>query len=576
MQSTAEEETDQSAVPASSDSGTPLFRHIVDWILLATAVGMLPLVAIHCLDLWYRTDLKFFPFLFLFSLLLARGASLQTHDQKVRSRFSLGMVVAGACAAVGAVVVFSPWLALLGITLTCIGWMLQRLGGHQWYELVGWALPVAIVLLLPLSDAGDMTNTLETSVASSASVLLDMAGVPQLASQDILELETGPLSSSLVCRGLASPYLLLALTLVLSVLTKRNICVVVLTLFTVPLWAWLASSMHFFAGVYTLSIYEKSIFTAWRNFGAQGLVLVFSLLAIWSFQWGVQNLLAPFTAYSSNTSTGVHKFFNWLVLWPAKDPLRKRKSVEPAVLAARYGNVFNNKYASVCLWGVLIAVVGAGGYLGVRLLGNREYERVFPLAINDFGERIALEQSLLPDDLGGMKLVDFNPTRNSESRFSGQYRFTWTYLAGLQRVKLIVEYPRRGFVSVEDSYLNSISRLAEPRTSFASKLGDETPVLVDEVTLLDDLYGRSYLAYATYAANESAAYRTAITESRLSIKSLSDAVAFQPTVVNVSLHVEGTPRLSDDKRENNRGLLLKALELLKPAIERAMTASLPE
>ncbi|MCA9131033.1 MAG: hypothetical protein KDB22_28310, partial [Planctomycetales bacterium] len=458
----------QAELPASE--AKPILRDVTDWLLLVAILGLLPMIALHCVDLWYRTDLKFFPILFLVPLFSLRKGKLASHTQKLRSQFTVGLFAAGGVGALLSALYFSPWLALLAGTLCAIGWLLQRFGQLEWYQLVSWTLPLWVAMLLPISDAADLTRWLETETARATSTLLDISSIPQLAANDLVHLRSGPISANLVCRDVGNPYLLLTLVLLMSMWTKRIVSVTVMTLLTIPLWAWLAAVSHFFLGCYLLEAQEKNIFAGYRNVASQAGVLVVVLGSIWCMQYAIQVLLSPFTAYST-TASGVHKFFNWAVLWPGKDPLRKRRSLTDDELAKRIGNVVGNKYPLVILGvaGLLLAI--GGGYAIVRISNDREFERMMPLSFPIDDENTALAGTDLADPFNGMKQVNFEAFHRTESAYSEQYEFRWTYLADRQRITIQVDLPRRGYYRIEEFYETPVNELSDLRSS-TSRIDD--------------------------------------------------------------------------------------------------------
>lgn len=554
------------AQAAPADTVTGAMRAPADWFLVIAVVCLAPLMAVHCWDLWARTDLQFFPILPVVSLVLVFwGASLGTHNERRRSLVSLVLFGLGASLGLAAAWAFSPWLAWLALMAIALGWMLERFGAIAWYHIAWFCVPACVLLLLPLSDATDVTPPLELWVASGSGILLDLLGVPQLVVNEVMTLRDGPISAARFCRGIASPYLLMSLVVLFSMLCKRTLSVTVLTLVTLPIWAWLGCVVHMTTAVYLQGVYDKNIMVGARGTLAALLVLILVLGCIWLLQISIRNLLLPFTAYSANSS-GIHKFFNWLVLWPAKDPLRKRRS-DSDEAKKELGSISGHRNAMIVL-GLCGAVLLAAGGLGLGpLLGGEAGRRMHPLRVTPEAFQTTFVADVLPAELAGMRQVYSEASSNLNAAFAGRHSATWTYIQGLQRVVITLELSHRGFYPLEDSYLNPLSRFAGPRQSLSVQQAELGTVLVDEVVMLDDLYGRSFLTYATATVGDSVPFRTVYSGGGLGSEDLVNAFTLQPTVVNVGLFVEGTKRLSDEEKAAYRDVLLSVCELLKGPLE---------
>ncbi|MCA9134142.1 MAG: hypothetical protein KDA45_13335, partial [Planctomycetales bacterium] len=326
-----------------------LFRDWLDWLFAAAVLGLSPLLWLHCQDLWFRTDLLFFPLLLLVFVALAVRVSRSAWSEAplqcgpTRSRFAVALLIVACLAALSASLLFSPWLAWLALLLVSNAWLLVRLQALNWYRAVGCTLPLGVFLVLPLSDAADASRTLESWTAFSASALLDLFGVPQLATHDGLELRGGLLPMAAICAGMGNPYFLFSLAVLLVMWRSRSFLVGLLTVASVPAWAWLGAVVQAVGGAALWDKQDIYLFGGGRKVVVQLAVLLALLLMIWLFHWAVQKLLSPFTAYSA-TFAGIHKFFNRAVLWPARDPLRRR--TESSRKAPAGAGLLDHRHAS--------------------------------------------------------------------------------------------------------------------------------------------------------------------------------------------------------------------------------------
>ncbi len=556
-------EDDFTAQPAVSRKP---FRDVSDWMLVAAFLSMAAMLWLHAQDLWFRTDLRFFPLLPLTTIfLILRNAQLGPCDSRLRGKCSLGISVVAAALAVTSSLIFSAWMACLALSLATVAWMLRRFGRLPWYGVVEWTLPIWVLLLFPISDASDLTGMLENAVASSSSAVLDVVGVPQIASNNVLEFRQAKLSTARICRGVGSPYLLLSCVLLLTMLHRRSFSIGLVSALTVPLWAWIAAVMHVTAGLYLWEVYERNLFSGYRNLLMQLVMLTITMLSIWLFQSALASLLAPFRAYSQSVGW-VHKLFNQIALWPAKDPLRKKRTELEEADQASTEDFSQLRYVQFTLAAATIAFVSGGTLSGHAIIYKHSSQRIEPFWVNPESMDSQFAAESLPLDFGGMRQVAFEVLHNQDAYFSGANSANWIYTAELRRIRLSVELPGRGFYPVEQNYLSPLRRFANPRESSTIEVEGLGTVLLDEIVLLDELFGRSYVCYATLTLNGSAPFRTAITENHFSWEGVSKSLSLQPTIANVQLFVESAGVLTDEQRANYRDTLAQACELLKDSL----------
>ena len=111
-----------SAISSPSDSGVIgdplgtankpvplLFRDLMDWMWLVAAIGLATMLWLSAQDLWFRTDLRFFPVLVVISLVLTiRNAKLGNCSTSRRQKATFGICLLSATLAVLAAMVISP------------------------------------------------------------------------------------------------------------------------------------------------------------------------------------------------------------------------------------------------------------------------------------------------------------------------------------------------------------------------------------------------------------------------------------------------------------------------------------
>lgn len=590
-------------------------RHPTDWLLVLSLLGSLPLASVYCCDLWFRSDYRFFPLLMVVPLLmplwrdrkqpLAKSDSRQSAKDIPRRPISLGLWSVSGLSAIVAALLFSPWLAMLALTLSWCAWILERMSQTPWPRLLKWTLPLLVLLLLPLSERSDPLPSFSSSVTYASSNLLDLLGIANLPAEQSLQLQLGSYDVSAACRGLGNPYLLFALATLLCMSTRCSLILGLLTVCSAPLWSWggsvllatisswIAEKQDFFSWFgKQLWLVEKQDFLGWlgpRLWIAQALVLLTELLSLLLLKWGLQWLLAPFTAYSAEIG-GFHKFFNRVVLWPEPDPLRKRQSRErsqSSELGAPSVNVVRRAPYPLAIVAGLFVI--AGGIAIMRLTMDGLYERpnLTKLMRQPSAARVWVEQRLsqetLPDELHGMRLIAFDQFATPGTGTGVPLTARWTYSDGMRTVEILASAPYRGSAALVRSRLLDGSQIVKPLQTlelqlkatddskqdasddnFVEAQSDHT-FRVDELTLTDSLIGPSYMAYTSWPIDGSSLEAAPASANSRWSKMIA-TIRYQPTSAGLSLRLEGEAPSSDEAKQPLQQMLGRAAELVRQAL----------
>ncbi len=556
----------------TTDRAPGWMRDKLDWLLILAVACLLPLVLVFGADFWFRTDYRFFPILILATLVVTlwlgrTGREKLENLSQLRWQFGLGMWIVGGLLGLGAVLWFSPWLAMASLSMVWMAWSLLRIRQVPWVRVISWSLPMASVLLLPVSDATDPMFGFTASVTGASSNVLDLLGIPQMPILGSLEMRSGRLDVSALCRGLGNPYLLGALVVLLCLLTRPSWLVCLLTVSSVPAWAWGGAVLLVSIGSILSENFQIHVLVGYRLWIMQAIVLAGELFAIWLFQRGLLKLFSPFVAYSEGVAV-LHKLFNAVVLWPEPDPLRKRKSREIATedsssKAAR----LSLRSTQIILVGSasLFAVAGVIGYyrMGAQLAaGATGWSEVLqphmqPAVI----ERMVSHESL-PVDFEGMKLVGFDMLSTPGTATSNSQTAVWTYAYQSQTVQLSLAVPLRGCYPQQRQWLADGAEVLESPQAIESKnSGDEPSVLLDELTIKEPLTGPSYLAYATWSPNGQLERAVEIGDD-WTWRSLLASLVYQPNTASLSLFVAGhVPNAAES--EDYQRILLNAARRLR-------------
>lgn len=346
-----------------------LFSDRATWLFIAGAVSLLPAVSVHAVELWNQHDLLLFPILPIATIFCVwMQGKVGDCKSAWRAYISLAFFIGAAATAVWCAWMALPWAAFFSLTLLCFAWFLYRYGESPWYAAVGWTLPLIVLLSFPTNPKYDATIVLEKSVLSSSSAALDVIRVPNLATEQLIGSKTVQLKPALICRGMGNPYVLLTITLLLLMIARTAPLVSFLVLLTVPAWSWLGNTVHMALSIYLVENQSINVLLGSRNLIMQISVFLLELILIGLTVVFLRKLLTPFVAYST-TSSGIHKFYNRIVYWPAPDPLRKRRSRSESSheLSGDFWSSPRVRWASLALILVMVVAACIAAY---RILGS--------------------------------------------------------------------------------------------------------------------------------------------------------------------------------------------------------------
>jgi hypothetical protein len=554
----AAESTDSNG--ANLAEAKPVCR-VADLALAALWLAAIPLLYFLIVDLFARTDVRYLVLLPLLSFALlvpiTRPGSAASF---VRCCWALGGFVAAGILVVLAAIISSPWLALLAIVVGTAAWMTLRLASIPWHRPI-WALvPLAVLLVLPMSDVSDWTGTLERQVAKSSGILLDMVGVPHLVDAGQINLRfEAPLEAALACRSFGNPYVLFCAAAVLLMFASRSLSSALLALASVPLWSWLLSTVHLTLAAWLWEQKDVVIFAGpTRNLLCQFGFLTLGLGCVFLTRIVVSNLLAPLANVSSDASW-THSIFNRLAMWPNLDEeMLEEKRHSKGDESERRQRSIDVRVALVSLAACALGSTVAG-VIAVRSF-NVSQRKLATFELNTTQEKLKTLQ--VPEQIGGLSRVGTMSAQLSNAKYADQLIVGWTYANTQQRVEIQLRTPQRGAVSLEGRYLNQVRRESEPRSTILQYRDSLGAMLVSDVMLLDELYGRSYLCYLNLTPTGEPPLQTIAFGERLSSKSLRNSLTLQPTVYTVSLFIEGTQRLSEEERMGYHETLIEFTESL--------------
>lgn len=187
------------------------------WLMLL--VVSLPMVFPYFTELWQKERYRYFPF-----VLLSIGYFIhQRWDREFNAPKGwtswLGIAAGFALVSLGCYVA-SPWVASIGFVIF-FAMFLATSRGPADASLIGLAIPLFLLVRLPLGYDQILVLRLQGITTSLSSVLLDLIAVPHAVANNVIQLTTRELFVAEACSGIQSVFTLMFLSTLLITANRR-------------------------------------------------------------------------------------------------------------------------------------------------------------------------------------------------------------------------------------------------------------------------------------------------------------------------------------------------------------------
>ncbi len=550
-----------------------------EWCLVASLVSLSPLVAVHAMHLWERPHFQFFPLAWIaFGLLVYQRARLAWYENSWRGRLGIATWVLGLLIAVGAAYLFSPWLGMLSAILCLAGWGFVRLGDVPAPRWFAWLSLLVVTLPLPGSMDAQLISRLQALSSQSAGALLDLFGLLYLRQGNLIEIGAKELFVDEACSGIDSFYALIAIALLMMVWQKRPLIVSVLTLLTVPVWAWFGNVVRLVLIVWLLDKFDLDLSHGWKH----------TVLGLLTFAIASAGLFATldsasqlFKRFSSSTMPrdrkAYHLAYNAIVCYPGRAPKlvdeeqkyfesefeseKGLKKIIPSATEASQNAVptklpWKNYFPAMV---VLVAMVTLGLCVKAFVTPNQ-----VGFALPHYDKSLvdsSFSQSAIPEVLLDAKQVAYRGQERSPDNFYGEYSRIWLYKDPVHTFTLSADFPFRGYHPLWFCY-TSAGQVIDESAVYFKLLQCDTAIA--RVKFRDDLGAPSYLWFINFdaqgqpvVAQEYDANAATVLEDRL--RPIISTVQDQPLTYQFQLYIQPGRDLTSDELDKYYKIFLEAL-----------------
>ena len=399
------------------------------FLLLAVALGTLPLFVTHLTNMWKQPQYQYFPIVILvIGWLIKRGSTWRDVPRRSVWRHSLGIAVIATalCVAAAGTYVMSPWVSTVGLILGFGGCLLVL---WRWLHIdnaVGvWALSL-LVLRPPLGLDNKLAFWLQGVTTRVSGALLDIIGVVNLIEGNTLVLESRHLFVEEACSGIVSLMSIIACCAIIAVWQDRPGPHAILLTISGAFWAGILNVFRITIMAFALDSFGLDMTEGWRH-EALGLALFAGTLGL---SFCTDRLLLFLMTPISSPEADMYANYEVEAVEPLLTKIWNR-IVEPRRLFAT--NMPASGSASsikpyVPAWTMAIAVlfVGVGVTQVVRgAISKQAFERIKPSdAI------LQITSDSMPADLNSQKLIGFETVKRNVGDEFGEQSHQWQYDLG--------------------------------------------------------------------------------------------------------------------------------------------------
>ncbi|MFG0254478.1 MAG: exosortase [Rhodopirellula sp. JB053] len=210
--------------PAAGNKTTdsmPWQQSVWTWFWVGWLLSGLPMLAIYFSRMWRLPQYQYFPF----AILAVVGLAWSRSDRKFyppSSWISIGSLGLGAVAMAGGWYVRSPWMIAIAFFFFAAA-CLNVMRGPKDTSLLALALPLALLVRLPLGFDSLLVLRLQPITTQLSSLLLDVVRVPHAVKDNVIQLASRDLFVAEACSGIQSVFTLTFLSTLLIAYYRRRL-----------------------------------------------------------------------------------------------------------------------------------------------------------------------------------------------------------------------------------------------------------------------------------------------------------------------------------------------------------------
>ncbi|KLU02929.1 eight transmembrane protein EpsH [Rhodopirellula islandica] len=423
------------ATPSPTAVRTPVLQSVWTWFWVALLTAGIPMLAVYFSRMWRLDHYQYFPFAIGAVAWLAWTRSDRYFYAPARLT-SLALVVIGAVAMLSSWSLRSPWV--MSIAFVCFSAAcLAVMRGPNDKSLLVLALPLLLLIRLPLGYDQLLVIELQHLTTMMSSLLLDVLSIPHAVTHNVIELPSRELFVAEACSGIQSVFTMAFLSTLLVSVNRRK-------LWLAPLYLVIALILAVAGNV--LRVTMVGVADQWMLLDlASGWahdILGYTTLAISAFfLWSFDGLIMTFMHVTGTTSdeqpdNPILHLWNWFVddgqnvdavgeYYRNNQPIADPKQLGMQLQLARWmGRMQAKPFAiAMAVLGVVLISVSSSSAMKVAVVGVEEG------AQGTFFDGLIFSPPIEMIETGndGFELNEHQLARGGENPILGQNADSWMF-----------------------------------------------------------------------------------------------------------------------------------------------------
>lgn len=433
---------------------TPVILSVWTWFWVALLAACIPMLVIYFSRMWRLDHYQYFPFAIGAVAWLAWSRSDRYFYAPSRVS-SLLLISMGLLAMIGSWSLRSPWMMSIAFVCYAAACLSVMRGPHD-KSLLILALPLLLLIRLPLGYDQLLVIQLQHLTTMMSSLLLDVLSIPHAVTRNVIELPSRELFVAEACSGIQSVFTLAFLSTLIVAINRRK-------LWLAPFYLVIALILA--AGGNVLRVTMVAVADQWMSLNlASGWahdILGYTTLAIsafflWSFDGMIMTLMhVTGTTADEHPDNPVLHLWNWFVddgqnvdavgeYYRSNQPVSDPKELGFQLQLTRLLGRLQAKpiVAAMGVLGVGLISVGSFSAMKVTAMGVEEGARGM------FVDGLIIEPPVefISSGNSGFRLNEHQQSRDGDNPILGQNADVWTFESMVNGV------PVRGQFVVSQTY----------------------------------------------------------------------------------------------------------------------------
>ncbi|MCC9640864.1 exosortase U [Rhodopirellula sp. JC740] len=414
---------------------TPVLQSVWTWFWVALLAACIPMLVIYFSRMWRLDHYQYFPFAIGAVVWLAWSRSDRYFYSPSRLS-SLALIVIGVLTMVGSWNLRTPWM--MSIAFVCFAAAsLAVMRGPADKSLLGLALPLLLLVRLPLGYDQLLVIELQRLTTLMSSLLLDVLSIPHAVTRNVIELPDRELFVAEACSGIQSVFTMAFLSTLIVAINRRK-------LWLAPIYLVIALILAVGGNVLRVTMVAVAdqwlsldLASGWAHDILGYTTLAISAFFLWSFDGMVMTLMhVTGTSAEEHADNPIVAAWNWVVddgknvdavgeYYRSNQPTTELNNVGLQLQLARWLNRLQAKPFAIAigLLGVILVSVTTSSAMRVSAMGVEEGARGM------FVDGLIFDPPvyLIASGNSGFQLDSHQSSRGNENPILGRNADAWMF-----------------------------------------------------------------------------------------------------------------------------------------------------